>query len=320
MRMLNFEFRLLLNPMKSFVLLFVVSSALLAQAPPAGSPISTVPPETVVAEIDGVKLTAGEMQTFLSTLPQQSQQNLARDPEGFLKQMALVRKLAAMGEANKLYEESPYKEQLQQNRMMILSQAQLTHVFHQVPVSVDDQKKFYEQHKDRYLTAKVKAIYIAFSNVQLKPAAGEKPPMSEEEARAKAEKLVAELKGGADFADLVKKHSDDQASKANGGDYGNIQQSDQISPEIKAAVFALKAGEVSAPVRSPNGFYIFKLVESGQVPFDTVRDAIYMEIKQTAQREFLDNARKGLTVKIDNPEFFQSGGAPANPLATPGAK
>ncbi|MBI4059869.1 MAG: peptidyl-prolyl cis-trans isomerase [Elusimicrobia bacterium] len=76
-----------------------------------------------------------------------------------------------------------------------------------------------------------------------------------------ARDFATALRAGADFARLAASVSLDQASKARGGDLGFVS-SGMTPPDIEKAVFALKPGEVSAPVPSPSGFHIFKLEES----------------------------------------------------------
>ncbi len=85
-------------------------------------------------------------------------------------------------------------------------------------------------------------------------------------AKAKADDLAAQIKGGADFAELAKKNSED-SSASNGGDLGFIQKG-QTVPEFEAAAFALEPGQVSGVVKSQFGYHIIKATEKKD---DTVR-------------------------------------------------
>ena len=78
-------------------------------------------------------------------------------------------------------------------------------------------------------------------------------------ARAKVDALKKQLDGGKDFAELAKEVSED-VSKPQGGDLG-LQPREAWVPEFSAAAFALKVGEVSAPVESPFGFHLIKVEE-----------------------------------------------------------
>src|SRR6185295_16292512 len=70
------------------------------------------------------------------------------------------------------------------------------------------------------------------------------PKEKKDEARAKIESYKKQLDGGKDFAALAKEVSEDEGSKASGGDLGGFQARDAWVPEFSAAAFALKAGEV----------------------------------------------------------------------------
>ena len=86
-------------------------------------------------------------------------------------------------------------------------------------------------------------------------------------AKAKAEDLLAQLKGGADFEELAKKNSD-CPSAPQGGDLGFFGHG-QMVPEFDAAAFALKPGELSGVVTTKFGYHIIKLEEkkdAGLVP------------------------------------------------------
>ena len=80
-----------------------------------------------------------------------------------------------------------------------------------------------------------------------------------ESARSRVERVLGEIRGGADFANMAVTHSDGQQA-LEGGNLGWRQASDL--PTILAdAVLGLEVGEVSEPVRSPSGFHLVKLVE-----------------------------------------------------------
>ena len=78
-------------------------------------------------------------------------------------------------------------------------------------------------------------------------------------ARAKAEAALQESRGGKDFAELVKKYSE-EPSAAQGGEIGWISEG-QLLPSLDQAAFALKKGEVSNILESPLGYHILKAEE-----------------------------------------------------------
>jgi peptidyl-prolyl cis-trans isomerase C len=89
--------------------------------------------------------------------------------------------------------------------------------------------------------------------------------------KAKAEDLLAQLKGGADFGELAKKNSD-CPSAPEGGDLGFFGHG-QMVPEFDAAAFALKPGELSEVVTTKFGYHIIKLDEKKEAGLVAETDA-----------------------------------------------
>jgi len=85
------------------------------------------------------------------------------------------------------------------------------------------------------------------------------------EQRSLADRLVAELRGGADFAALAAEHSTDPTSKANGGRY-HVFERGPNDASIKAAAFKAKVGEILDPIESPLGLHIMQRVEPDDFP------------------------------------------------------
>ena len=79
----------------------------------------------------------------------------------------------------------------------------------------------------------------------------------QESVRRAAQRLVEQVRGGADFQALARQFSQG-ATAAQGGDIGWILEG-QLSPELETALAALKPGGISSPIEAPGGFYIFVL-------------------------------------------------------------
>lgn len=72
--------------------------------------------------------------------------------------------------------------------------------------------------------------------------------------------LRSQLLGGADFASLARKYSDDPSVVGNGGDMGWVGRGRMV-PEYEAVAFKLKPNEISMPFESPFGIHIMQLLE-----------------------------------------------------------
>lgn len=101
-------------------------------------------------------------------------------------------------------------------------------------------------------------------------------------ARAKAEGLLKEVRGGADFAAVAQKGSEDN-SAAQGGDLGTFKRGDMVGP-FDSTAFALAPGEISGLVRTPFGFHIIKVEERiapGTFGFDEVATQLFSKLRST---------------------------------------
>ena len=114
---------------------------------------------------------------------------------------------------------------------------------------------------------------------------------SDEDARKEAERILAELTAGADFAELAIASSGDTGSAARGGDLGLVKRGIMVKP-FEDAAFALEKDQISEPVRSRFGYHIIQVtaIEGGELqPFEEVREQIARELKrQEAETLFAD--------------------------------
>ncbi len=79
-----------------------------------------------------------------------------------------------------------------------------------------------------------------------------------EAARIKAELLRTQLLRGADFTELARQHSKDEATAKDGGDLGTLKRG-ELAQDVEAQILGLKPGEISTPHRSALGYHIFRL-------------------------------------------------------------
>lgn len=122
--------------------------------------------------------------------------------------------------------------------------------------------------------------------------------------RALANQLQARANAGEDFSELVRKYSDDEASKQFGGLLPPQKPIEQPEPIARAAMH-LELGRASRPIRFKNTFIILKLIErapSSLPPYeqaqDQLRERVYMEKMAKARRHWLDNLRRRTHVEV----------------------
>jgi len=142
-------------------------------------------------------------------------------------------------------------------------------------------KQQYEEQKSHYVTPEQRlASHILVKVDKNADAAAQKAALE------KAQKIAAEAKSGKDFAALAKSESDDAGSKAQGGDLGWLEKG-VTDPAFESALFALKKGDISDPVKSDEGYHVIQLrdVRAEKVrPFEEVKDELAKKYLET-QRE-----------------------------------
>jgi peptidyl-prolyl cis-trans isomerase D len=98
---------------------------------------------------------------------------------------------------------------------------------------------------------------------------------------ARAEATRDRIRAGAAFVDVALEVSEDEGSKAAGGDLGFVERGGQIDRALEEAAFALEAGEESDLVRTDAGFHLLRVEEkreAGSVAFEDVRSDLAREV------------------------------------------
>jgi peptidyl-prolyl cis-trans isomerase D len=126
--------------------------------------------------------------------------------------------------------------------------------------------------------------------------------------KAKAEDLLKQIKGGADFGKVAKEKSDDPGSAQKDGELGWIVRG-QTVPEFEKAAFTLKPGETSGLVKTEYGYHIIQVEAHEQAhlqPFDEVKAPLAGELqKQSASQlmqKLTDQAIDSLRKDPSHPE------------------
>lgn len=121
---------------------------------------------------------------------------------------------------------------------------------------------------------------------------------TEPDVIAKVERLMAEVKAGADFGSLAKQHSGDPGSASQGGVIGPFARGEMFK-EFQDASFAMKKkGELSSIVKSRAGFHIIQFEERIPEflrPFEEVKEQLQAEVKA----DLLQAARVEAAQKIE---------------------
>ncbi len=201
-------------------------------------------------------------------------------PDGFRNQVAVTAAdIQARFDANK----ETYR--IGEKRKVRYALVEVDKVRERVQVPPADIQAFYDQNKAQYSTeGRVRASHILLKTEGKDEAA----------VRAKAEELLKQARGGADFAALAKANSEDEGSAVNGGDLNYFGRG-QMVPEFEQAAFSLKSGDISDLVKTTFGFHIIKVVDSQPEttrPLAEVTPEIVEQLKwQKAQQQAEQDAK-----------------------------
>ena len=237
--------------------------------------------EPALVQGAGIEVTTRDVQAEVLRMTPEARKSVLSRPES-LTQMGsnlyMRRALAAEAERQSLVADPVVASALQVARDRVLADAYLA--------SVEAANRPSDATLEAQAASQYKANPKQFTvpeQVRARHVLVEKGP----DARATAEKLLAELKAGADFAVIAQAHSADTGSAGKGGDLGYFPRGRMVPP-FDEAVFALQSvGDLSGLVESEFGFHIIQLQGkrvAGLLPFDEVREGLRRDIltKQAA--------------------------------------
>ena len=94
----------------------------------------------------------------------------------------------------------------------------------------------------------------------------------QQKVKQRIDSIYNALLGGADFAEMAKKYSQDPGSAQNGGAMRDFVGPNRFVKEFEDAAYELQVGEMSKPVQSPYGWHIIQMLDRKQLdPYDTLR-------------------------------------------------
>jgi peptidyl-prolyl cis-trans isomerase D len=155
-----------------------------------------------------------------------------------------------------------------------------------VVVPATDVQRYYNDNIQQYQTPE----QVRASHILLQTAGKD-----EATVKKQAEAVLQQVQSGGDFAELATKYSEDEGSKAKGGDLDYFGRGRMV-PEFEAAAFLLQPGQTSDLVKSQFGFHIIKVMDrrpGSTRTLDEVRTQIEGQLAmQIADQRITDQATK----------------------------
>ncbi len=200
------------------------------------------------------------------------------------------------GSANPEQARAIVREQLLGDSVIMQLKAQVEAI---PEISEEQLRAWYRANPDKFTTPE--RLRVSLILLKVEPWAG---GPAWQAAHDEAERILARLRDGEDFAALARLHSAD-GSAEEGGDLGYLHQG-MLAPEAQTVIDGLAPGELSGPVQLLQGFAVFRLEERvaprlndfGQVA-ERARGLLERELQEQARERLLDDLRKGTTIEIN---------------------
>jgi peptidyl-prolyl cis-trans isomerase C len=245
-----------------------VTTAVVAVLWFSGQPLALAS-DPVVAKVNGTAITRADLEALQSQLPPFAQQQpLSALYPRLVDRLVDGKLVLAKAKSEKFEQDPEVRKQIALLQDRVIEQIW---VHRQIDKQLTDEvlKKAYDESiKSFKAEDQVRARHILV-------------PTKEE-----ADKLLARLKKGEDFAALAKEASKD-GSASSGGDLGFFGKGQMVKP-FEEAAFALKVGEVSkAPVQSQFGWHLIKVEERKPSTPPSFEES-KAELKESRSRELAD--------------------------------
>ncbi|HWO47911.1 MAG TPA: peptidylprolyl isomerase, partial [Solirubrobacterales bacterium] len=190
-----------------------------------------------------------------------------------------------------------YKQELRRQIMRLRAVNQL--VAPKVQVTEEDLQARYNQLKRR--SEAVNAVALSHMLFKLP-----EHPTEQQlgEAKAKAAKAIERLNAKEEFAKVAAEVSEDESTKATGGQLGWFQRG-SINPDWEPIVFSMEKGDVRGPVTGPQGLHVFQVTEVKQSelkPYAEMKEHISRELRRRemdkATATWIEELRKKAYIDI----------------------
>lgn len=251
---------------------FAATACLLALA--AVAPLASA---QNIAIVNNKPVPKARVEAFIDQVVKQGQQQRTPELEKQVRDELVLREIFQQeAEKRGLAATPDYKQQIEFARQSILIRELFTDFSKKNVVSDAEIQAEYNQLKGQAGDKEYRARHILVE--------------SEDEAKS----LIAQIKGGAKFDELAKKHSKDPGSGQNGGDLDWAAPAGYV-PEFSQAMVKLEKGKFTeTPVKSQFGWHIIQLddVRDAQFPpFEEVKPQLSQRLQQAKLAKFRDELK-----------------------------
>lgn len=188
------------------------------------------------------------------------------------------------------------KDSIPEQRKVKLAIVDASKVSGQATPTDAELKRYYDDHREQFRVQDEVSVRHILVKTPAPGPDGKVDQRAVDAARAKAEGLLKQVKGGADFGAVAKKSSDDTVSAVNGGSLGWIGKGRTV-PEFEQAAFGLQKGQTSDLVKSQFGFHIIKIDDKRAAHVQTLAEVKEL-ITPVVTQEKAEKAIESLANKV----------------------
>lgn len=257
-----------------------------------------VPPDTVVLTIDDQSYTAAEFDRVIAAIVPPAtpiNSSVRRKVAGMFSEARL---LSAEAVRRGLDKDPRVQRSVTLARDQALGQAVAYNIVQ--GILTNEARARYEANKEGYEQLRARHILIRTADSPV-PVAPGKSPLTDEQAKTKAEEIRKRLLRGEDFAAIAAAVSDDR-NASQGGELPRFRRM-QMMPEFENAAFKLRVGETSEPVKTVLGYEIIQVLERGPTPFDEVKAEIAKQLERDIFGKFLEDLKQAHPATL-NENYF----------------
>ena len=245
----------------------------------------------IVAQRGAMKLTIAEVRAALDLVEPAARAQMQTNPAAlaeFVRDRLLRQSMLAEARAANIEKDVALMARANEARDTVIVQA---YISAQAPVEPGfptpaELAAAYESNKARFAAPKQYRV----SQIAILAATGGAKEVDDEAKRKAQEARQQVLKPKADFADVARKLSQDQASAAKGGDLGWLRE-DQLQPSVRSVIAALPENGISDVIRGQDAWHVVKLTGArapSTLPLDQVSENLVQALRQNKAQQ---NAR-----------------------------
>ena len=241
--------------------------------------------EDAVATVNGVAVSKARFDLLLSSQTTQGQDDSPEFREELREIMITREVLSQEAKRRKLDEKNSYKQQIAAMQQQLLLTMLFNSFIEEMEPTEEQMQAEYERIKSENAKLGDKEYHVRHILVK-----------KEEDAT----EIIAQLEGGADFAELAKEKSQDSGSKDTSGDLGWAVPQRYVIPFADAITSLQKGERTAAPVKTDFGYHVIELIDvrvAALPPYDQVKEQIRKQIITRARDELIGKLRD--TAKIE---------------------